>query len=443
MGGRYEIEFDYCESRGYVYGWVGVFAMSTMPDGWKFVTIENCCEILDRYRIPVNSEEREGRIGEIPYYGANGLQGFIDSHIFDEPLILIAEDGGRFEEYATRPIAYRISGKSWVNNHAHVLRAKCDFDQDAIFYALEHKDIQHFIVGGTRAKLNQGALKAIQIQIADSKHEQSKIAEILSTVDQAIEQTEALIAKQQRIKTGLMQDLLTRGIDKHGQLRTEQTHAFKDSPLGRIPVEWAVAPLSSIADLQVGFAFKSSLFVDDGVRLMRGENVGAGRADWKDTKCLLIEDAKSYEAYILSRGDLIIGMDRTFTKSGCKVTELNSSDIPCLLVQRVGRFLSKGLPKTFVQLLIQSPYYQRALLLQQKGMDIPHLSKDEILSPLVATPSSRCEMVAIGDEAKKIDLNILDLEKAHKKLSLLKTALMQDLLTGRKRVTDLLEPAAA
>ena len=77
-----------------------------------------------------------------------------------------------------------------------------------------------------------------------SKPEQTKIAEILSTVDRAIEQTEALIAKQQRIKTGLMQDLLTRGIDEHGNLRSEQTHKFKDSPLGRIPVEWEVEILS-------------------------------------------------------------------------------------------------------------------------------------------------------------------------------------------------------
>ena len=75
--------------------------------------------------------------------------------------------------------------------------------------------------------------------------EQSKIAEILSTVDQAIDQTEALIAKQQRIKTGLMQDLLTRGIDENGNLRSEETHEFKDSPLGRIPVEWEVKTIGN------------------------------------------------------------------------------------------------------------------------------------------------------------------------------------------------------
>jgi len=76
-----------------------------------------------------------------------------------------------------------------------------------------------------------------------SSPERSKIAEILSTVDRAIEQTEALIAKYQRIKTGLIHDLLTHGIDENGSIRTEATHKFKDSLLGRIPAEWAVGTL--------------------------------------------------------------------------------------------------------------------------------------------------------------------------------------------------------
>ena len=130
-------------------------------EGWSSFAVEQCCDILDSMRVPVNAEDRDKRIGEIPYYGANGLQGYIDDYIFDEPLILIAEDGGCFNEFATRPIAYRIKGKSWVNNHAHVLRAKEAFCQDAVFYNLEHKDIQSFIVGGTRSKLNQVALRTI------------------------------------------------------------------------------------------------------------------------------------------------------------------------------------------------------------------------------------------------------------------------------------------
>lgn len=101
------------------------------------------------------------------------------------------------------------------------------------------------------------------------KTEQAKIAEILSTVDRAIEQTESLIAKQQRIKTGLMQDLLTRGIDQHGNLRSEETHQFKDSPLGRIPVEWDVQCLGdvSVGGAQNGF-FKKPELVGSGLKLV-------------------------------------------------------------------------------------------------------------------------------------------------------------------------------
>ena len=91
--------------------------------------------------------------------------------------------------------------------------------------------------GSTRFGLPISAIEDTRIPVAP-KPEQTKIAEILSTVDRAIEQTKALIAKQQRIKTSLMQDLLTRGIDEHGNLRSEQTHQFKDSPLGWIPMEW-------------------------------------------------------------------------------------------------------------------------------------------------------------------------------------------------------------
>ena len=102
--------------------------------------------------------------------------------------------------------------------------------------------------GSTFEAINSSELKLVADPAPKAdKAEQAKIAEVLSTVDRAIEQTEALIAKQQRIKTGLMQDLLTRGIDEHGNLRSEQTHKFKDSPLGRIPVEWDPMPFGSWA----------------------------------------------------------------------------------------------------------------------------------------------------------------------------------------------------
>ncbi|MBL7791603.1 MAG: restriction endonuclease subunit S [Saprospiraceae bacterium] len=119
---------------------------------WRTVTINDCCEILDSQRVPLNAEQRAKIQGNIPYYGANGVQGYISEYLFDEALILMAEDGGNFEQFSTRPIAYKISGKSWVNNHAHILKAKQGYNQDFVFYSLVHKNILYFIQGGTRSK---------------------------------------------------------------------------------------------------------------------------------------------------------------------------------------------------------------------------------------------------------------------------------------------------
>ena len=107
--------------------------------------------------------------------------------------------------------------------------------------------------GSTRFGLPISVIEATRIPVAP-KPEQTKIAAVLFTLDRAIEQTEALIAKQQRIKTGLMQDLLTRGIDEHGNLRSEKTHEFKDSPLGRIPVKWEVRRLATVATVKYGIS---------------------------------------------------------------------------------------------------------------------------------------------------------------------------------------------
>jgi len=121
-----------------------------------------------------------------------------------------------------------------------------DYESNYFYYAL--KGWEEYLKGQTSGSGIPHVDKEVLGKLGlfeFPKPEQTKIAEVLSTVDRAIEQTEALIAKQQHIKTGLMQDLLTKGIDEHGNLRDEATHEFKDSPLGRIPVEWGVVDIQS------------------------------------------------------------------------------------------------------------------------------------------------------------------------------------------------------
>jgi type I restriction enzyme S subunit len=413
-------------------------------DGWNSYTVEQCCDILDSKRVPVNGEDREKRIGEIPYYGANGLQGYIDDFIFDESLILIAEDGGTFDEFATRPIAYRINGKSWVNNHAHVLRAKKEFDQDAVFYSLEHKDIQSFIVGGTRSKLNQSALRAISFSLPASKPEQTKIAEILSTVDRAIEQTEALIAKQQRIKTGLMQDLLTRGIDEHGNLRSERTHEFKNSPLGRIPVEWEVRSFGEIiqrngGQLQTG-PFGSQLhsyeYVSEGVPVVMPQDIATTGISIANIARITEKKAASLSRHRMVPGDLVFA--RRGDLSRCAVIRENQKEWLCGTGCLLMRLPREKLSPRWTAETYRFYTSQLQIDVNAVGSTMPNLNTGILMGLIVSLPSIE-EQLRIEEQLLTADNDEEAVWNQLAKIRSLKTALMQDLLTGKKRVTDLLQ----
>ena len=126
------------------------------PEGWVIAPLGECVDILDNMRIPVNADDRKDRQGDVPYYGATGQVGWINDFIFDEELVLLGEDGAPFLD-KSKPISYIIQGKSWVNNHAHVLRAKKGITLNRFLkHALDANDYLDHVTGTTRLKLTQG-----------------------------------------------------------------------------------------------------------------------------------------------------------------------------------------------------------------------------------------------------------------------------------------------
>lgn len=182
--------------------------LGRVPSDWSVKRLTEIAEILDHLRIPINAEERERRTGNVPYYGANGQQGWIDRPLFCEPLVLLAEDGGSFDEYATRPIAYRIDGPSWVNNHAHVLKAQSGVNRSFFFFSLEHRDIRRYISGGTRTKLTQSELRSIEVAVPNLP-EQNLLAAIMEEHESVIQHEKRALLTVRLLKQGLMDDLLT------------------------------------------------------------------------------------------------------------------------------------------------------------------------------------------------------------------------------------------
>ena len=145
--------------------------------------LEDVCEILDSRRVPITAKDRKA--GTYPYYGANGLQDYVADYIFDDELVLLAEDGGNFGS-KERPIAYRVSGKCWVNNHAHVLKAKPNMHVDYLCYALMFYDTEGLVNGATRQKLTQAAMRQMVIPYRDMT-EQFQIIKKISQIVRSIE----------------------------------------------------------------------------------------------------------------------------------------------------------------------------------------------------------------------------------------------------------------
>ncbi len=146
------------------------------PKGVEFRKLGEVCEILDNRRIPIAKNKRNP--GIYPYYGANGIQDYIDSYIFDGDFVLVGEDGSVINKDNT-PVVNWASGKIWVNNHAHVLQTKNELKLKFLYFYLQTIDVS-YCVAGTPPKINQENLKKITIPIPPLEIQQ----EIVKILDQ-------------------------------------------------------------------------------------------------------------------------------------------------------------------------------------------------------------------------------------------------------------------
>lgn len=151
----------------------------SIPDHWIFISVNEFSQCLDNMRIPVKKDARSTDIGLYPYFGANGEVDRVDEYIFDDDLVLVTEDETFYGR--EKPIAYRYTGKCWVNNHAHVLKAMTKEANDYLCYALMYYKVIPWLSGTTgRAKLTQAALKSLPIGLPPY----NELAEIVRRVEQ-------------------------------------------------------------------------------------------------------------------------------------------------------------------------------------------------------------------------------------------------------------------
>jgi type I restriction enzyme S subunit len=177
---------------------------SQKGDDWVETTLGEVCENLDSKRIPITKNKRVA--GEIPYYGASGIVDHVAEHIFDEDLLLVSEDGANLLA-RTYPIAFSISGKTWVNNHAHVLKFEDLAAQHFMEFYLNSIKLDPYVSGMAQPKLNQKSLNSIPVPSPPLPTQQA-IVEKLDALSEETKRLEAIYERKQAALTELKQSLL-------------------------------------------------------------------------------------------------------------------------------------------------------------------------------------------------------------------------------------------
>ncbi|MFN8707444.1 MAG: restriction endonuclease subunit S, partial [Planctomyces sp.] len=148
-----------------------------IPNGWCWTTFKDATVNFDGQRVPIKKEDRDRRAAEYPYYGASGVIDDIDDFLFDGEFLLVAEDGANLLSRST-PIAFRASGKFWVNNHAHVVQPANGVALRFIEHYLNSIDLKFFVSGSAQPKLNQANLNKIPIPLPSLPEQHRIVAEI-------------------------------------------------------------------------------------------------------------------------------------------------------------------------------------------------------------------------------------------------------------------------
>ena len=224
--------------------WIG-----EIPEHWEVSHLRYFCECLDGRRIPLSAENRGDKQGNIPYWGANSVIDHINGWIFDEPLVLVGEDGAPFTD-TTRSVAFFVNEKVWVNNHIHVLRCSKELRPEFLVHILNSVDYKDFISGSTRDKLTQQRLLDIPIQLAPPTEQ----AAIVRFLDHADEQIQHYIAGKKRFialleeeRQALVHQAVTRGLDPSVRRKDSGVEW-----LGDVPEHWEMRRLGQCTSVSGG-----------------------------------------------------------------------------------------------------------------------------------------------------------------------------------------------
>lgn len=208
-----------------------------LPENWCWTYLTKAAECLDNFRKPINATERAGRNGNVPYYGATGQVGWIDDFLTDEDLVLLGEDGAPFLDLI-KDKAYLITGKAWVNNHAHILRSLFgDTGNRYLLHYLNSFNYAGYVNGTTRLKLTRASMDTIPIPLPPLAEQQrivDRIESLFAKLDEAKEKAQAVVDSFETRKAAILHkaftgELTAKWREEHGvRMESWEHHQFSD-----------------------------------------------------------------------------------------------------------------------------------------------------------------------------------------------------------------------
>jgi len=343
----------------------------------------------------------------------------------------------------------KVSGVECCTNQGFKsLIPKPDTDVWFLYYQMMRKkpDYEALGIGSTFLEVNKKDTDSFEIEFPPFA-QQRKIAKILSTVDDLIENTQALIDKYTAIKQGMMADLFTRGIDlapgpdgtpvsnkNYGQLRPSVEDApelYKETELGWVPREWAVQPLGDYLSM-ITYGFTNPMpETEDGPWMVTAANVIGGTIDYKKTRKTSLD---AFDRLLTQKskpkfGDILLTKDGTLGRLAIVDNEYLCINQSVALL----RCNDKEKPE-FIKLMLETETYYQKMLDDAGGSAIKHIYITIVDKMLIGMPTDEGEQVAIFTKANGINTKIEIEKETLSKYSLMKKGLMQDLLTGKVKV---------
>lgn len=424
---------------------------NSIPVGWHLKQVVEFASKMQSGGTP-KSDNLEYYNGEIPFVAIDDLsksnkyisktqKKITNKGLINSSAWLVPKYSLLYSIYATLGVP-RINLIKVATNQAilNIIPNKKIISLEFLYYLLLEKrnTILSHSAHTTQSNLNAKVVKELEFVFPKSTIEQNKIAEILSKIDIAISQTEEIIAKYNRIKTGLMQDLLSKGIDEKGNIRSEETHKFKDSPLGRIPKEWSPKKLNDCINKSTTITYgivQTYEHIEDGIPVLRTIDLKENGLNSIDN---LLRTKKSisdmYKRTLLLENDIVCNVRAS-------VGDFNIVSIDyvgCNTTRGVARICpSDDVNNKYLLWFLKSHRNEKQMELLIKGTTFIDINIADLRKIIILLPS-KTEQDLIADKLDKIQTSFHKYNTELSKLKSIKTGLMQDLLSGKKRVTHLI-----